>query len=270
MAQSELFAFVLPLIARANASNWARVLDNLHATLNSILNQTAENFVVLLVSDDEIALDAMNDERVFWISAKRLEQISEHATESKVQNHDANRKRALGLRKAHLLGARYVMIADSDDLVSKHLVSAVRRIAPKHGCIVTEGYVMDAVSKRILPFPYSGSGVSSFDRFCGTCSVFTLDEARNDSLTWPLQAISMGHHRTNSLAEAKGRPFDTIGYPAVVYMLNNGTNINKLRDNEQRILNFVDRVESAIQTRGKPINRELMDEFGLLGGRLEK
>ena len=46
MDGEDLFAFCIPLIAREKSKNWQMVLDNLQATLQSMLKQSDRNFIV--------------------------------------------------------------------------------------------------------------------------------------------------------------------------------------------------------------------------------
>ena len=63
-ASHDLFVFGIPLIPKRRANNWQRVLDNLQATLQSILNQTDQNFLVMIATEDAIDLPEINHGRI--------------------------------------------------------------------------------------------------------------------------------------------------------------------------------------------------------------
>lgn len=117
-----LFVFAIPLVSRRRARDWQRVLDNLQATLQSILNQSDRRFVVLIAAEDEILLPEVKDShvRLCVVAGLDFERVNYHNSHS-----DATLKRTLLSEEACKLGASYLMFADADDLISKHIVAYV-------------------------------------------------------------------------------------------------------------------------------------------------
>ena len=138
-------------IAREKSKNWQRVLDNLQATLQSILNQIDGNFVVYIATNDQIELQEANDPRVFLVPVPSFKMPLIAQKEYNKSNFDANAKRVLLTEKAYSHNAPYIMYCDADDLVSNTLVQFVNQNPHPNGYAIRHGYVMDYSSGKRLP-----------------------------------------------------------------------------------------------------------------------
>jgi hypothetical protein len=257
-----LFVFAVPLLPKRRARDWALVLDNLQATLRSMLNQFDPNFLVLLAVEDAMDLPELAHPKVRCVVVpldKRLEFDREdyHAC-----NKDAYLKRALLTDEARKLSARYIMYSDADDLVSNQLVKYVRDAAPQTGCVITRGLVMDHATGKVLPCPSQGVPVKRFDTYCGSCIVFDMAAPRQDE-GWPMSTFRLGHLNVRDAMISRGTPLLESEGPMAVYVINSGQNISVASGNNKAVLSFNETVAQNINTTGRAMTKAELVEFGL-------
>lgn len=258
------FAFCIPLIGKDKAIDWQRVLDNLQATLQSILNQLDENFVVYLATNDEIDLPEMKDQRVVPLRVSETLLPSFHQLNYGKSNVDAAAKRVEMTSKAYAEGIKHVMYCDADDLVSNTLVKYVRATRHPVGYAIHHGYVFDCQSGRYLPCPSAAIPVEGFDRFCGSSIILTLSEDLRKTRNGPLDIHTVGHDKIRRTLIDENRPLLDILHPSAIYIINSGENISLYDSNDGGRKGFMQQVIWHIQTQGTPMSQDMMREFGLL------
>src|SRR5215218_9237490 len=128
------FFFCIPLMPKANASDWGQVSKVFNQTLRSLNNQTNRSFQVLLAAQDmpELAPDLKLD-IVHLASPWTVD------NDIKSKWRDKRWKRTLLLRTVRERGGGYVMMLDADDLVSNRLVDFVLNDGDLNGYIVESG-----------------------------------------------------------------------------------------------------------------------------------
>jgi len=212
----EPFLFSIPLRAKAVAHDWDRVCHLLSSTLDSILNQSDQNFSVVLACHDVPDLALLKDPRIAVIRTETPtpSNLSEQMT-------DKHRKKRLGLAHLRQLGGGWFMPVDADDLVSNQLVERVRLLRPRFGLIIDQGWEFDCAKKGMRPAP-------RFNRLCGSSGIFrfaihdlpvqayqtaeTIADAFRDHTCWRKTAVALG------------RPLDLLNFRAAVYTTNNQEN----------------------------------------------
>ena len=185
MAPDRLFAFSIPLIPRHRAKNWQLVLDNLQATLQSMLNQFDRNFVILLASTDELDLPELSHRQVVRVALRENYASHLQGNSHRDQLSDAGIKRRYNLNAARELGVTYFMHADADDLISNRLVEHVRHERHPIGYAVSQGLILDSRVGKFLMHPGPYSQGPSFSNTCGTSIIYNLDFKGSADPDWP-------------------------------------------------------------------------------------
>jgi len=260
-----LFVFGIPLVPKHRSKNWPRVLENLQATLQSVLNQTNENFQVLIAAEDDIDLPEVRDDRV-----RVLRTIGPEAEQPGylMKNGDATNKRVLLCNHAKRLKAHHIFLVDADDLISKNVVEFVKCNPHPHGYAITRGLVFDCASGKLLPCPSNLINVDGFDTYCGSSLIYNLKRSEGPPYdNWPIPVVQLGHNKVRKAMLESGHPLLQIEVPLVAYVLNSGENITMQEATDNPYLAFADYVTNAISTHGRPMSRQELDEFGLLFGR---
>ena len=259
----ELFVFAIPLVPRSRAASWQRVLDNLQATLQSILNQRDQNFHCLLAVEDPIPLPETANPNVSLVHIDESQRLNFARDNYSRANEDAGRKRSFLRSRAIEMGAKYIMFADADDLVSNRLVELTRAQKPEYGAAITNGFVMDSQTGKCLLEPSRFVRVKSFDTYCGTSIIMNLKYNMPDGSN-PLAKIwELGHNQVRDAAIENNTPLLDLHEPLGVYMLNSGENLSTLETNDAKFRSFGHHVVENINRFGSPMTKAQLMEFGL-------
>jgi hypothetical protein len=207
------FFFGIPLRSRQASRDWRRVCALLDATLNSTLRQSNPDIEVI-VACHELPTVRSRDNRVTFLQAEhsrprdRLEQM-----------FDKRSKKIMLAEEICRRGGGYLMLLDSDDLVSNQLAEFVLKRDNKRGYLVTQGYVYDARLRRLAP-------VSDFDRVCGSSVIAYLSSAdcRDPQFAWREYIGETWHAEFRTTSANIGRALDPLPFPAAIYVTNNGEN----------------------------------------------
>ncbi|WP_428663331.1 glycosyltransferase family A protein [Reyranella sp.] len=251
------FFFCIPLMPKANASDWEQVSKVFNQTLRSLDNQTNKSFQVLLAAQDmpEIAPDLKLD----------VVHLTPHWTVENLTNaklRDKRWKRTLLLRAVRERGGGYVMMLDADDLVSNRLVDYVLKDGDPNGYIAETGYAYDWKANLIAPIP--GVWGKGFDGVCGSCSVinFTLNDLPplrgGDEAADYLAKHLKEHSGWKHVMREFGRPLKPLPFPAAIYVLNHDNNLHfSIAQHRQASL------PRRIEARKVPLTPALIKEFAL-------
>jgi hypothetical protein len=261
-AVDRLFVFAVPLVPKRRARDWQLVLDNLQATLRSMLNQIDQNYLVLIAAEDAIELPELTHPKVRCAEVPPEKRLEFDREDYDACNSDAYHKRALLTDEARKLPARYIMYCDADDLVSNRLVGFVRDAAPETGCVITHGFVMDHATGKVMACPSEGVPVERFDTYCGSCIIFNLDAPLQDK-DWPVSTFMLGHLNVRATLAERRQPLLDADGPLAVYVVNSGQNISSAASNKQGILSFNAKVAHYISTSGHAMTKDQLMEFGL-------
>jgi len=213
---SEAFVFAIPLRARAVSLDWDRVCRLLAGTVDSALNQTDPDVVVVVACHDVPEIQRISDPRVVVLrsTAKLPGDLQE-------QMWDKHRKKRMVMAHLHAIGGGWVMPLDSDDLVSNRLVADIRRRRPRFGAIIDQGWELDCATRRLRAAP-------RFNRVCGSSGVFRFGPselpASADAGSEALSDRFSNHTKWREVAAELGRPLDTLDFRAAVYTVNNREN----------------------------------------------
>ena len=250
------FFFGIPFRSRAAANNWRRVCRLLDATLASVLQQNDPDLEIL-VACHEIPKLSTRDPRVSFLFAP-------HATprDRLEQMFDKRAKKIMLAEETCRKGGGYLMLLDSDDLVSKRLTEFVRTHDNKRGYVVSHGFSYDFRSRRLVP-------MDDFDRVCGSSVIVYLssDDCEDNEFDWREYVGDTWHADFRRRAAELLRPLDELPFPAAIYVRNTGQNHSVASTDAISMI----RAEAAGTRRragdwGRrlpKVPRELAEEFGL-------
>jgi hypothetical protein len=160
-------------------------------------------------------------------------------------------------------GGGYLMLLDSDDLVSNRVAEFVKRRHNGRGYVVDQGYIYDARLRRL-------SLTSEFDRACGSSVILYLssDDCRDDDFGWREYVGDTWHAAFRARSEELGRPLEPLPFPAAIYVTNNGENHSVGHRGALAALRATARVVRAragdsVGQGGHKVPRVVADEFGL-------
>lgn len=178
-----MIAFVIPFRSKATSDNWPLHSSLLLRTLNSLLNQTDKNFLVILVYTDlpDFRLD---HENLVWLQFPydflKVKDIDDYESYAKPYfsteifaeyGMDQARKSTYGCKLAKEMGSEYIMSVDADDLVSNKMAKFVNlnSSSSNPGWYVNKGYVFVEGTKYIYRYP------KNLNSFCGSTYIVRAD-----------------------------------------------------------------------------------------------
>jgi len=212
--------FVIPLVARARARDWARVTAHLSATLAALDRQTSDAWTATICGQDRPEGIAFDGARLrflpFPIRAPR-------------KGSDKPRKQRFLIRDA--AAGRpvdgYIFFLDADDILHPGLVAHIAGDNNGHGYTIPRGYVVDLAARRIAPaFPPEETGRDTLPlhRLCGSSAALRFDLRAGRHHAVP--AFERGPHgETAERVRRFGLNLAPVPFPAVLYVVNHGDNL---------------------------------------------
>jgi hypothetical protein len=220
------FVFAIPLRSRATARDWRTVCDLLDHTLRSVLRQDDEDFSVLLACHETPDTPSVKDPRVTI-----LQTDCPIPTTFAEQMFDKHRKKRICTAELKQRGGGYIMFMDADDMVSRRLVSYVRRRRSNSGYIITKGYQYNSMTQRYCR-------LLAFDKRCGSCGIFQFsvddlpETPQEERETFSDQFGT--HTKWREVSRKFGRALEPIGFPSAVHVLETGENASAIQPRSTR------------------------------------
>lgn len=222
-----LILWLIPMVGRANSSDWGRACALLAETLASIEAAPYRNWRVMLCSQD------------------RPDGFVDGPRHSFVQAPPQDMSKGLSDQniKARLLAEHaartcrdfaYVSHLDADDLVHPDLPGWIAADNNGSGYIVDKGYMLDAQSGRIARMG-TEPPQSPFWKHCGSCGYFAVDFGRQKFPAFHLRLIGKGHKNYEPRSKRLGRPLAPVPFPAMVYLVNHGENVQSRRGHDKMV-----------------------------------
>lgn len=244
--------FAIPLRSQQVSNDWARVCGLLEATVRSALSN---GDVEVIVACHEIPpVLTASDPRVSFLQAE-----TPIPADPGQQMLDKGHKRNLAIDEVLRRGGGYMMLLDSDDLVSRQIAGYVQKHDNRVGYLARTGYVYDAGRERLRVEP-------NFDRICGSSAIVYVDKAdQTEPEAEPLAALRhLPHGAFRDQWKRDGRPIESLPFPAAMAIKNNGENHSEIRTwNKTVDLRTIVRraIRDATQFRRPPA--AVAHEFGL-------
>jgi len=258
-----MLVFVVPLKSQQVSSSWERVSRLFERCIQSICNQTSDNFRIIVVCHERPQIKFIHP-RIQYLEVNFP---PPSLADLKSKEVDKTRKGLLGLIAAGELEPSHVMQVDADDCISKHLVEFVAKHRQSNGWFLKKGYVYTEARKFIY------INRTHFHEWCGSCNIlrYDLHELIQQNLQkFPLteedyyQYEQNYHHAkvVDRMAE-RGTPIKPLPFIGAVYTLGNGENIHPT--NSQRLLktNKLLSPVKKILINLRPLTPKIRSEFGL-------
>ena len=216
-----MIVFIIPLKSRQVSRDWVKVCWLLERTVRSIVNQTSENFRLIIVCHErpEISIEhpAINYVEVDF-SPPKLRQVNVISE----MDRDKNKKMWLGLEHADQFSPSHVMFVDADDCISCRIVDFVSQYPHSNGWFLDSGYVYEDSSDRIYRKD------KNFYLMSGTSHIIAYSLISRDS---NMRSIYMDsgeplHQLVVDMLASSKKPLKNLPFPGAVYIIENGENIN--------------------------------------------
>ncbi len=200
-----IITFGIPLAPKCRINYWEKSQDNLNRTLNSLENQSSNNYNVVLVrtDHDKIRLDK-EYRNLFILDNPDLEEFS----------IDKDNKTRAAMYMHWELKAKFFQRLDSDDLIHKNLVKFVEDNDNKYGWLIQYGYFYKPDINVIISF-------DNFWQHCGSSSIINYTE--NECKNGPEHEF---HHQKIPANRMKiEKPLSIIPFRAGAYVIH-GNNVS--------------------------------------------
>ncbi len=178
--------FIVPLVSRRYAKDWAKVCGLLEATLRSLANQSNANYKCLIVSDEMPAVHA--SPKIQFVQADFL---LEDPKRYGARCVDKQKKVYLALLAAREIDPEFVMVLDGDDLLHRDLVAFVASNLKYDGFVLGRGYFLTEGDRKArlgfrMELACASTSVFRFNR--GIFPSQTLADDSKAYLKFPLSA----------------------------------------------------------------------------------
>lgn len=262
-----MLVFLIPLKSKKISKNWTNVCRLLERCVQSIVNQTSENFRLIIICHERPEI-RINHPLISYIEVDFPPPTLNQKNVISLMDRDKNKKMWLGLEYASEMKPSHVMFVDADDCVSCRIADFVSRNPHANGWFLDSGYVYEDGKDRIF---YKKN---NFYLMSGSSHIVKYDLLRNNSIhsiyldsDKPLHQIVV-----NILAEKK-IPLTPLPFAGAVYIIENGENINadKGADRSGRenggaffknlILKYPRKIRTLISS--QILNEQIADEFSL-------
>ncbi len=245
-AENPLILVMIPLVGKDNADDWDRVCGILQETLASVRGQSYARYEVLLCCQD-LPQNWPDDPCYHFVQAPP------HTAEANVSDQRVKVRLLAEYAARTYHEFTYVMHLDADDLLHPDLFAFVGRDNNGCGYLIDQGYMVDAMSGRMSPLGKAIGGTLPFWRQCGSCAFFAVDWNAQRFPVWFLRLIGKGHKAYAARSARLGYPLDLVPFPAALYVINHGDNMqnrkgnNKLRQLEANEVSDKDAVASIVK-----------------------
>lgn len=207
----------IPLLSRRIAKDWAKIEGLLSRTLVSILNQTDQDFEVVIVCHEPPDVPEMADPRITVHSVDF--DIPYFTWEMELDR----------LRKLEVIGSLHrergagtLLLVDGDDLIASTLVADIKAARTK-AVLIGTGYRFNYTSKRLIKLP-------RFWKRCGSCAAVTWTEAEIAAVPFTdrhsvfHQFVDTRHHAWDRFIASRGWSCRLLSKPSAMYVVNHGQN----------------------------------------------
>ncbi|MDM5331667.1 hypothetical protein [Neobacillus sp. CF12] len=239
-------AFAISLKSKRSSRNWTRVQNNLARTLRSIINNSDQNFRIVIAGHEKPNIKEMNHERVTWLPVR----FSPPTSIRKYSSDKFRKRRVIGafLRKSGFSG--YFMPLDADDWIHHRFVEFIRSHPIIDAFVMNTGCMANIKNKQIWVRErfYIGCGSSSVFYFRN--SDFPRTSMKRDVMKSKFKWVVLPHGKvTNYL---KNKNYKMVNYPLVTWVVVHGDNNTMMKR----------KIKSSISARSyHAISENLQDWF---------
>ena len=217
-AEEKAVAFIIPVRHPANAPDWPRLVERLTQTMRSISAQRSGNWCGVIVANREARLPQMPPGFVTVrvdLPPNPLYEMDHSNREAiyEAVRTDKGRRVLAGMMAAR--GARFFMVVDDDDFVSRDIVSFAEANPDADGWYVDKGYLWTEGSSFLLRR-------SAFNTLCGTSHLVRADlydlpdREEEASMDW-VKAMMGSHIKIEGILRDRGHPLSALPFAGAIY-----------------------------------------------------
>lgn len=225
--------FTVSLRSKASTDRWESVLMDFEATLQSIFNQTSDEFRVYVGCNERPKLNGSYDDRLQFVYVD---------TPKPRDWLDGCRDRAwkqlaccAAIKKEYyadvLRGGAFVFPVDADDYVSNRIAEYVSQHPNENGFKFRTGYRWNKGSKRMEISPYFGGSMNIMklmpeeypDTLPDIALCFDKETCIALNEKYPVRWDDIA---VEEKMKQLGRPLAQLPFPSTIYVLNTGANIS--------------------------------------------
>lgn len=229
-----MLAVIIPLKPKKNSTDWEKDSIYLNNTLQSVLNQTNDNYHVFVILH-ELPQNPIINSKIDYIELPwrycEFDEIEDRKAALKDSGYlkerdieylfDQGRKQMYGAQISKDKGFEYIMSLDADDLVSKNLVEYIitHEKENQFGWFVDKGYYFLSKEKIYLRQPYA------MNILCGSSYIIHRDILPKVDLS----KLKLGEnnffsnhgHLASRLKNEFGKELKPLPFYAIVYVITN-------------------------------------------------
>lgn len=209
-----LLTYIIPFRPRSTAENWRLVSHLCVNTIISCLNNKRNNISVIVVGHEPPQnFEQVRDTRLKYITADWAP--PEYSRFGPDGMQDKWKKVQKGLVYASRLKPEYVMIVDSDDLVSRRIPDYLSEQMPENGLIINNGYYYEYGHYIAV------KQIGNFN--CGTNAILNarkirLPRSEGEEDLKQCIGLTTGHMMIEERMADLGMPLEPVPFCAAVYL----------------------------------------------------
>lgn len=211
-----MLCFIVPVKSKVVSNDWELFVKLVERTLRSLTNQDSENYRVIVVCHEKPEFDYTHDKIEFVradFEPPKLDPDGTRDENREKKEVDKSRKIKTGVEHAAKYHPNYLMVVDSDDLISNKIVSYVAaQDQNSPGWFINKGYNYKEGANYVF---YKNR---TFNHLCGSSIIVRADLIDDLFVTEPWLWYM---HET---METSAGPLQPLPFPAGVYSIANGEN----------------------------------------------
>jgi hypothetical protein len=210
--------FAISLKSKRVSRNWTRVQNNLARTLRSIINNTDQNYRIVIAGHEKPNIEEMKNERVTWLPVRfpPPTYISQYSSDK------FRKRRVIGAYLRRIGFSGYFMPLDADDWVHYRFVEFIRSHPITDAFVLNTGCMTNFKHKRVWireGFYYS----------CGSSAVFYFSNRdfprtsmRGDVMKTKFKWVILAHGKVTKYLNNKN--YKMVNFPFVTWVVSHGDN----------------------------------------------
>jgi len=216
--------FVIAFKPKRNSKDWENDSALLYATIESIVNQKSQDFMVYVVHH-ELPNKILESKNVTYIKfpfdffdIEKIENAQPRDDEdAKTLTYffDQGKKIMYGASVAKANQCKYIMSVDADDLISNNLVNFISTSYSQHGWYVNSGYVYYTEKKMLLYRRKNMNALNGSTNIINSDDIPDVDFENNDIYNFNFFAA---HGYLKERLMKQGKALLPIPFPAVAYI----------------------------------------------------
>lgn len=220
-----MITFGIPFRSKASSSDWEQTIKIFQRTMHSVFGQTDEEFQVILACHDIPPFDEREDKRLkILVSPTKIPKNKEEMM------MDKGFKMGMIATEFRNRGGGYLMMVDSDDLISNQIATYVKKHPNENGFVSQFGYVYREGDEFVKKTPH-------MYHICGSCSIVhyspedlppkvpanLYDDGDKDKYL-----VRMPHPEIPERLREEGKSLSLLPFISTIYVRNTGDNHSML------------------------------------------